>query len=79
MAEWYHCPGEGKPAMARSLSYFTSEVARHSGRRDLRRGLLFIAMTGFGLALAACTKCDVPNLLPHQTAPQSCHDGPEPT
>jgi hypothetical protein len=31
-----------------------------------------------GLALGACSKCDVPNLLPHQAAPQLCH-GTTPT
>ncbi len=33
------------------------------------------ALVGLGLALGACSKCDVPNLLPHQAGPQSCHDG----
>ena len=36
------------------------------------------ALVGLGLALGACSKCDVPNLLPHQAGPQSCHDGPSP-
>jgi len=31
-------------------------------------------VVGLGLALGACTKCDVPNL----TAPHACHDGPAP-
>ena len=38
----------------------------------------FVAIVGLALALAACSKCDVPNLLPHQAGPQSCHDGPPP-
>ena len=33
----------------------------------------------FALALGACSKCDVPNLLPHQAGPQTCHDGPSPS
>jgi hypothetical protein len=37
-----------------------------------------MALTGLGLALADCSKCDVPNLLSHQTGPQSCHDGAQP-
>jgi len=28
------------------------------------------------LALGACSKCDVPNLLPRHAAPQSCNDAP---
>jgi hypothetical protein len=28
-----------------------------------------------GLALGACSKCDVPTWQPNK-APQSCHDGP---
>ncbi|HEX3939704.1 MAG TPA: hypothetical protein VHX43_19565 [Xanthobacteraceae bacterium] len=64
--------------MSRSLSHFALRVARHASRRGSRFVLLLLALTGFGLALAGCSKCDVPNLLPHQAGPQSCHDGPDP-
>jgi hypothetical protein len=36
---------------------------------------LLIAL-GFGLALGACSKCDVPNWFPNPSAPHACHDGP---
>lgn len=60
------------------LSYFNGEVARPAIGIGLRRVALLIAVSALGLALAACSKCDVPNLLPHQAGPQSCHDGPDP-
>ena len=60
------------------LSYFTCGVAPRAERGASRRIALLLALAGLGLALANCTKCDVPNLLPHQAGPQSCHDGPEP-
>jgi hypothetical protein len=41
------------------------------------RTLRFLAVVAFGLALGACSKCDVPTWR-HDSpaAPQSCHDGP---
>jgi len=36
---------------------------------------LVVALT-LPLALGACSKCDVPNLLPRHAAPQSCNDVP---
>jgi len=41
------------------------------------RGFRLLAIAAFGLALAACSKCDVPGWR-HDSppAPQSCHDGP---
>ncbi len=44
------------------------ELTRFVGDRMLR--LLMVA--GVGLMLGACTKCDVPNLLPAST-PHACH------
>ncbi|MFZ3308776.1 MAG: hypothetical protein WB868_19310 [Xanthobacteraceae bacterium] len=44
----------------------------------MRRVLSFIAASGLAFALGACTKCDVPNFLPHPAGPQSCHSGPDP-
>jgi hypothetical protein len=64
--------------MSHSLSYFAVRVARRASRWGSRRVLPLIALAGFGLALAGCSKCDVPNLLPRQAGPQSCHDGPSP-
>jgi hypothetical protein len=42
------------------------------------RMLRLIVALGLGLALGACSKCDVPNLLPNPSAPHACHDGPSP-
>jgi hypothetical protein len=64
--------------MLRSLSYFTGEVARPTSGSGRRRVASAIAAVALALALAACSKCDVPNLLPHQGGPQSCHSGPDP-
>jgi hypothetical protein len=46
--------------------------------RALRRLAVLTAMCGFGLALGACSKCDVPNWLPSQPGPHACHDAPSP-
>jgi hypothetical protein len=48
-------------------------IQRAAGARSFR----LFAIAAFGLALAACSKCDVPNWR-HDSpaAPQSCHDGP---
>jgi hypothetical protein len=40
--------------------------------------LRLLIVLGCGLALGACSKCDVPNLLPNPAAPHACHDGPSP-
>ena len=53
-----------------------SDIAHIAPQRRARLLALLIACVGLGLALGACSKCDVPNLLPHQAGPQSCHDGP---
>jgi hypothetical protein len=45
-----------------------------TANRDLARKLaMLVAVLGVGLALGACTKCDVPTW-----TPSSCHDGPKP-
>ncbi len=47
----------------------------------VRRTLTFIlCIAGLGLALGACTKCDVPNWFPKPPgqAPQTCHGTPAP-
>ncbi|HEX4041207.1 MAG TPA: hypothetical protein VHY10_05860 [Xanthobacteraceae bacterium] len=64
--------------MLRSLSYFTGEVARPASGSGRQRVASVIAAAALAFALAACSKCDVPNLLPHQAGPQSCHSGPDP-
>jgi hypothetical protein len=48
-----------------------SNAARIAADRLLR----LLMLVGFGLALAACSKCDMPTWR-HDTAPQSCHDDP---
>jgi hypothetical protein len=37
------------------------------------RSIRLLVIAGFALALAACSKCDVPVWQPNH-APQSCHD-----
>jgi hypothetical protein len=54
-----------------------SDISRIAPPRRARLLLLLGAL--FALALGACSKCDVPNLLPHQAGPQMCHDGPSPS
>jgi hypothetical protein len=48
-------------------------IVQFAGDRTLR----LLAVVAFGLALGACSKCDVPTWR-HDSpaAPQSCHDGP---
>jgi len=55
-----------------------SYIMRIAPQRRARPVVMLIALVGLGLTLGACSKCDVPNLLPHQAGPQSCHDGPSP-
>jgi len=48
-------------------------IAHVAGDRMLR----LVVVVAFGLALGACSKCDVPIWRHDSTAaPQSCHDGP---
>ncbi len=55
-----------------------SDIVRITPQRRALPLVMLIALVGLGLTLGACSKCDVPNLLPHQAGPQSCHDGPSP-
>lgn len=64
--------------MLRSLSYFIGEVACPTSGSGRRRVASAMAAAALGFALTACSKCNVPNLLPHQGGPQSCHSGPDP-
>jgi hypothetical protein len=51
-----------------------------NGSIAIGRILRLLMLAACGLALGACSKCDVPNWLPgHSPAtPASCHDGPSP-
>jgi hypothetical protein len=51
---------------------------RTHANRDVVRALVTAGLLLSALALGACSKCDVPILLPTQAAVQSCHDGPRP-
>ncbi len=64
--------------MASNVTYKAPIIARIAQARLARSLAVLLAIVAFGLALGACTSCDVPNLLPHQSGPQSCHDGPAP-
>jgi hypothetical protein len=46
--------------------------------RALRSVAVLTVIFGFGLALGACSKCDVPNWLATQPGPHACHDAPPP-
>jgi hypothetical protein len=46
--------------------------------RVARRAAVLGCILGLGLALGACSKCDVPTWMPNQNAPHTCHDGPDP-
>jgi hypothetical protein len=54
-----------------------SDISRIAPQRRARLLLLLGAL--LGVTLGGCSKCDVPNLLPHQAGPQTCHDGPSPS
>jgi hypothetical protein len=45
-------------------------------RATAARALMLLALTGLGLALGACSKCDVPDWF--NTAPHVCHSAPQP-
>ncbi len=45
-------------------------------RRAIRGAAVLTVLLGLGLALGACSKCDVPVWQPRPAGPQSCHDGP---
>jgi len=58
------------------MSYFVLKEAIIADRRPARPVVIFAVLVGLGLALGACSKCDVPTWQPNRQAPQSCHDGP---
>jgi hypothetical protein len=52
------------------------ELMRTIRRAFGGRAFQLLAIAAFGLALAACSKCDVPTWRHDSPAtPQSCHDG----
>ena len=55
-----------------------SQIRRIAPKRRARPLTVLFAVFGIGLALGACSKCDVPSLFPNPSAPRSCHDGPPP-
>jgi hypothetical protein len=65
--------------MADIFSSRLTPIGRVLPVRAVRPPSALIVICCLGLALGACSKCDVPNLLPHQAAPQMCHDGPSPS
>ena len=44
--------------------------------RPLRRAVVLAVLCGFGLALGACSKCDVPIWLGTEPGPHACCDAP---
>ena len=52
----------------------TSAWRNVPSRRVLRGAAMICLVVSLGLALGACSKCDVPNW----SAPRACHDGPAP-
>jgi hypothetical protein len=57
---------------------FVSTLVQNIGHLARQRGMRLLFALGLGLALGACSKCDVPNWLPNPAAPHTCHDGPSP-
>jgi hypothetical protein len=66
--------------MRKIASHRVPKSARNAAERIPRRLTLLGCVVGFGLALGACSKCDVPTWLPNQPgqAPHVCHDTPSP-
>jgi hypothetical protein len=60
--------------MARIVSNLVESIGRMAAQSMTR----LLIVLGLAVALGACSKCDVPNLLPNKPGPQSCHDGPSP-
>ena len=63
--------------LGRKLYGVLGLAAAVDGRR-LRSLAVLGLMAAVGLALGACSKCDVPIWQPNKTGPLSCHDGPSP-
>jgi len=75
----YHLHVMASEIMPKITSPITPGSARAAARGPLRRLAGAAAIVSLGLALGACTKCDLWNWQAHKAAqPQSCHDGPPP-
>jgi hypothetical protein len=62
--------------MASVVSDIISTISRLMAKRRAWPLGTLVAICCLGLALGACSKCDVPNWLPNPSAPHACHDGP---
>jgi hypothetical protein len=59
---------------------FNSVTRPAFAKRRILRAAALGCLLSFGLALGACSKCDVPTWMPQPPAqaPKSCHDLPSP-
>jgi len=65
--------------MKKSVFQMTKCAWRIAPRAAARLAAVLACIIGLGLALGACSKCDVPTWMPNnQNAPHTCHDGPSP-
>jgi hypothetical protein len=64
--------------MEKCVSRMARSNWRIAPRAAARFAALLAGFLGLGLALGACTKCDIPNLIPAQAGPHACHAGPDP-
>jgi hypothetical protein len=55
-----------------------SSLVQSNRRHATPRVMPLLIALGFGLALGACSKCDVPTWMPNPAAPHACHNGPDP-
>jgi hypothetical protein len=60
--------------MVSIMSYLLQSI----GGLRVQRMMRLLVVLGFGFALGACSKCDVPTWMPNPSAPHTCHDGPSP-
>jgi hypothetical protein len=64
--------------MKPSVFQMARRISRMAPHPAARRAAVLACILGLGLALGACSKCDVPTWMPNQNAPHTCHDGPSP-
>jgi hypothetical protein len=76
---WYSCNYHHNAATGIMLGIVSHIVpSRASIAVHARHVALLLAMLGFGLALGACSKCDMPTWQPPGQSPRSCLDIPPP-